>query len=69
VGAEKIQQSFRLRAAGSEMDVGDKQSAKAPLWALFTHIVTSHTEQLSDFRDSVMTIDEACGTTCSKRAA
>jgi hypothetical protein len=46
------------------MDVGDKQSAKAPLWALFTHIVTSHAEQLSDFRDSAMTIDEACGTTC-----
>ena len=30
MAAEEIQQSVGLRAAGSEMDVGDKQSAKAP---------------------------------------
>ena len=42
VDAEKVQQPVGLRAAGSEMDVGDKQSAKAPLGALFTQGVTSH---------------------------
>ena len=42
VAAEEVQQSFGLRAACSEMDVGDKQSAKAPFRTLFTHHVTSH---------------------------
>ena len=37
VAAEKVEQSVGLRAAGSEVDVGDKQSAKAPLRLLFTH--------------------------------
>ena len=40
---KKVQQLFGLRAAGSEMDVGYKQSAKAPLRAFLTHRVTSHT--------------------------
>ena len=42
VAAEEVEQSVGLRAAGSEMDVGDKQSAKAPFGTLFTHSVTSH---------------------------
>jgi hypothetical protein len=42
VAAEKVQQSVGLRTAGSEMDVGDKQSAKSPFRQLFTHRVTSH---------------------------
>ena len=42
VAAEEVQQPVGLRAAGSEMDVGDKQSAKAPLGAFFTQGVTSH---------------------------
>ena len=42
VGPEKVQQAVGLRAAGSEMDVGDKQSAKAPLGAFFTRGVTTH---------------------------
>src|SRR5882724_7658145 len=42
MAAEKVQQSFGLRAAGSEMDVGDKQSAKAPCRTLVTRSVTSH---------------------------
>src|SRR5665647_3492826 len=40
MAAEKVQQSFGLRAAGPEVNVGDKQSAKAPFWQLFTHSVT-----------------------------
>jgi hypothetical protein len=44
-----------LRTAGSEMDIGDKQSAKAPFRQLVTHSVTSHAEQLADSRDNVMT--------------
>ena len=39
MAAQEVQQSVGLRAAGSEMDIGDKQSAKAPLRALFTHSV------------------------------
>jgi predicted MPP superfamily phosphohydrolase len=42
VGLEEVQQPVGLRAAGSEMDVGDKQSAKAPFGTFFTHRVTSH---------------------------
>jgi hypothetical protein len=42
MAAEKVQQSFGLRTTGSEMDVGDKQSAKAPFRTLVTHNVTSH---------------------------
>ena len=42
MAAEEIQQPVGLRAAGPEMDVGDKQSAKAPFGALFTQGVTSH---------------------------
>ena len=44
MAAEEVQQSVGLRAAGSEVDVGDKQSAKAPFGALFTHSVTSHAQ-------------------------
>ena len=42
MAAEKVEQSIGLRAACSEVDVGDKQSAKAPFRSLFTHHVTSH---------------------------
>jgi hypothetical protein len=45
-----------LRTAGSEMDIGDKQSAKAPFRQLVTHNVIPMREQLTDSRDSVMTI-------------
>ena len=55
MGAEKIQQPVGLRAAGSEMDVGDKQSAKAPFRQLVTHNVIPMREQLIDSRDSLMT--------------
>src|ERR1700687_868809 len=37
MAAEKVQQSFGLRAAGSEVNVGDKQSAKASFRTLVTH--------------------------------
>jgi hypothetical protein len=37
------------------MDVGDKQSAKAPFRQLVTHSVIPMREQLTDSRDSVMT--------------
>jgi len=36
MATEEIEQSIGLRAAGSEMDVGDKQCAIAPFGALFT---------------------------------
>jgi hypothetical protein len=55
MAAEKVQQSVGLRTAGSEMDVGDKQSAKAPFRQLVTHSVIPMREQLTDSRDSVMT--------------
>src|ERR1700722_16314098 len=55
MAAEKIQQSVGLRAAGSEMDIGDKQSAKAPFRQLVTHSVIPMREQLADSRDSAMT--------------
>jgi len=42
MAAEKVEQLVGLRAAGTEMDVGDKQGAKAPIRALFTYSVTSH---------------------------
>ena len=63
VGAEEVQQSVGLRAAGSEMDVGDKQSAKAPFRQLVTHSVIPMREQLIDSRDSVMT-RHPLGVTC-----
>ncbi len=50
MAAEKVQQSVGLRAAGSEMDVGDKQSAKAPFRTLFTYRVTSHARAATGFR-------------------
>ena len=56
MAAEKIQQAVGLRAAGSEMDVGDEQSAKVPLRQLFTHSVIPMREQLADLRDSAMTV-------------
>ncbi|MGY3290466.1 hypothetical protein ACVWWP_003533 [Bradyrhizobium sp. LM3.6] len=40
--AQEVEQKVGLRTAGSEMNVGDEQRAKAPLRALVTHIVTSH---------------------------
>src|SRR5262249_30456448 len=52
--AEKIEQLVGLRAAGSEMDIGDKQSAKAPLRAFFTCSVTSHIRALTDSHDKAM---------------
>ena len=55
MAAQEVQQSVGLRAAGPEMDVGDKQSAKAPFRQLFTHSVIPMREQLTDSRDSVMT--------------
>src|SRR6202521_2014474 len=42
VAAKKVEQSVGLRTAGSEMYIGDKQSAAAPFRQLFTHRVTSH---------------------------
>ena len=42
VEAQEVEQKVGLRTAGSEMNVGDEQRAKAPLRALVTHIVTSH---------------------------
>jgi hypothetical protein len=66
MAAEKVQQSVSLRAAGSEMDIGDKQSAKAPFRQLVTHSVIPMREQLADSRDSVMTNWAAGGTTRSK---
>jgi hypothetical protein len=67
MAAEKVQQSVGLRAAGSEMDVGDKQSAKAPFRQLVTHSVIPMREQLTDSRDSVMTAYAALGTARSNR--
>src|SRR3984957_17748094 len=55
MAAEEVQQSVGLRAAGSEMDIGDKQSAKAPFRQLVTHSVIPMREQLTDSRDNVMT--------------
>jgi hypothetical protein len=49
VCAEEIEQLVGLRAAGSEMDIGDKQGAKAPLRTLFTHNITSHARALNGF--------------------
>ena len=69
MAAEKIQQSFGLRAAGPEVDVGDEQSAKAPFRTLFTHSVIPMREQLTEFRDSVMTIHPADGTARSKQTS
>ncbi len=69
MGAEKVEQSVGLRTAGSEMDVGDKQSAKVPLWQLFTHSVIPMREQLTDSRDSVMTTQAADGTARSKQTS
>src|SRR5258707_4343653 len=67
MAAEEVQQSVGLRAAGAEVDVGDKQSAKASFGTLFTHSVTSHAEQLADSHDSVMTVHAADGTAGSKQ--
>jgi hypothetical protein len=39
---KEVQQAIGLRAARSEMNVGDKQSAKASFRTLVTHSVTSH---------------------------
>src|SRR4030088_2297728 len=47
MAAEKVQQSFGLRAACSEVDIGYKQSAKASFRTLFTHSVTSHARAAS----------------------
>jgi hypothetical protein len=55
VAAEEIQQSVGLRAAGPEMDVGDKQSAEAPIGRLITQGVTSHARALTDSHDRPMT--------------
>src|ERR1700722_17513416 len=55
MAAEEVQQSVGLRAAGSEMDIGDKQSAKAPFRQLVTHSVIPMREQLADSRDNAMT--------------
>jgi hypothetical protein len=38
-----------LRTAGAEVDIGDKQGAKASSRALFAHIVTSHARAASRF--------------------
>jgi hypothetical protein len=57
VGAEEVEQSVGLRAAGSEVNVGDKQSAKAPLGALFAYRVTSHVTNLTYSNDGEMTND------------
>ena len=56
VAAQEVQQSVGLRAAGSEVDVGDKQSAKAPFRTLVTYRVTSHARAAIDSDDSVMTV-------------
>src|ERR1700693_1216349 len=61
MAAQKVQQSFGLRAAGAEVNVGDKQSAKSPLRQLFTHSVIPMREQLTDSRDGVMTHDSRTG--------
>jgi hypothetical protein len=37
MAAEKIEQLFSLGAAGPEVDVADKQAAKAPFGTRFTH--------------------------------
>jgi hypothetical protein len=60
--AEEIQQSLGLRAAGTEVDIGDKQSAKASFRTLFTHSVRPMHEQLTVSRDSVMTSHAADAT-------
>src|ERR1700736_577507 len=56
VAAEEGQQPSGLRAAGAEMDVRDKQSAKAPFRTLFTHSVIPMRKQVPESRDSVMTV-------------
>ena len=63
MASEKVQQSIGLRAAGSEVDVGDKQSAKAPFGALFTQGVTSHEYHLAGSCDRAMTIPATDGST------
>ena len=55
VAAEEIQQSVGLRAASSEMDIGDEQGTKAPFGAFFTQGVTTHTCPLTDSCDRAMT--------------
>ncbi len=42
VTAEKVEETVGLRAAGSEMDVGDKQSAKASFWTTVAHNLSFH---------------------------
>jgi hypothetical protein len=56
MAAEEIQQSIGLRAAGSEMHVGDEQSAEAPIGGLITQGVTSHARALTDSHDRSMTV-------------
>ena len=49
VSFEEVQQAVGLRAAGSEMHVGDKQGAKTPVRAVFAYRVTSHTRAPNRF--------------------
>ena len=41
MATKKVQQLVGLRASRSEVDIGDKQSAKAPFWTLVTHSLAS----------------------------
>ncbi|MBA7680558.1 hypothetical protein ES703_88878 [subsurface metagenome] len=59
VNAEEIQQSVGLRTAGSEMDIGDEQSAEAPIGRLITQGVTTHARALTDSHDRPMTVRAA----------
>jgi hypothetical protein len=54
MNTEEIQEAVGLRAAGSEMDIGDKQSAKAPFRTV-AHVLSFHVERLSESRDRAMT--------------
>ena len=42
VDAKEIEKAVGLRAAGSEMDVGDKQSAKVTFGSAFAHNLSFH---------------------------
>ena len=59
--AQEVEQPVGLRSPRAQMDIGDKQGAKASLVA-FTHHVCFHGQQLSEWHDAAMTGHAASAT-------